>query len=336
MNITYYNGSTDAYSGQVNMEAAIYVDEQIVGAAEYVLYDGELTISHIYIKPEWRRKGMGSRLIKYIKQENPEYKYLPSLKTDLGAAFVHKEVHLEENKLVRESLDFERGLDPKDSMGLGREALKLSKYEKLNADFERDFNGFYYRETPDIVRYWGKEVKTVDYVKVKWSSPETKKKIKEWFKKYHPDFRVLSLKKNWSPMGSEYYLNFEWIPNSIKESLDFERGKDPKKSMGIGREFYSKEIYDQFIKDLKIAFPDLQTTFLKEDPVEGYYIELPLDPYSEEGMNLLDRITRKVIREKYKGKLVFVTENFLEKYYKGEFPDESPFYGEEDLMIKIL
>lgn len=97
--ITYYNGSTDAYSGQVNMEAAIYIDGQIIGAVEYVLYDGELTVSHIYIKPEYRRQGYGSRLMKFIQQENPEYKYVPSMKTPEGAAFKHKDLPLE-NKFV--------------------------------------------------------------------------------------------------------------------------------------------------------------------------------------------------------------------------------------------
>lgn len=98
--ITYYNGSTDAYSGQVNMEAAIYIDGQIIGAVEYVLYDGELTVSHIYVKPEYRRQGYGSRLIKFIQQENPEYKYKPSMKTPEGAAFKHKDLPLEEHKFV--------------------------------------------------------------------------------------------------------------------------------------------------------------------------------------------------------------------------------------------
>jgi len=94
--ITYYNGSTDAYSGQVNMEAAIYVDGEIAGAVEYVLYDDELTVSDIYIRPEYRRQGYGSRLMKYIKEQNPEFKYKPSMKTELGAAFKHKDLPLDE------------------------------------------------------------------------------------------------------------------------------------------------------------------------------------------------------------------------------------------------
>jgi 2'-5' RNA ligase len=97
--ITYYNGSTNAYSGQVNMEAAIYVDGQIAAVVEYVLYDDELTVSHIFVKPEFRRQGYGSRLMKYIQQENPEYKYKPSMKTPEGAAFKHKDLPLE-NKFI--------------------------------------------------------------------------------------------------------------------------------------------------------------------------------------------------------------------------------------------
>jgi len=93
--ITYYNGSTDAYHGQVNMEAAIYLDGQIVGAVEYVLYGQELTVSHIYVKPEYRRQGFGSRLMKYIQEQNPEFKYKPSMKTPEGAAFNHKDLPLE-------------------------------------------------------------------------------------------------------------------------------------------------------------------------------------------------------------------------------------------------
>jgi GNAT superfamily N-acetyltransferase len=97
MKITYTNEVLDAYSGQVNCEAGIYVDDEIVGVAQYVLYDGELSVSNIFIRPEFRRKGFGSRLIKYIKQENSKNKYKPSMKTDDGAAFTHKDLPLTES-----------------------------------------------------------------------------------------------------------------------------------------------------------------------------------------------------------------------------------------------
>lgn len=96
MKITYSNEVLDAYSGQINCEAGIFVDGEIVGVAQYVLYDDELTISDIFVRPEFRRQGFGSRLMKYIQRENPDYHYKPSLKTELGAKFVHKELGLDE------------------------------------------------------------------------------------------------------------------------------------------------------------------------------------------------------------------------------------------------
>lgn len=112
--ITYYNGSTDAYSGQVNMEAAIYADGQIAGAVEYVLYNGELSISHIYVRPEFRRQGYASRLMKYIQQENPDYKYVPSMKTPEGAAFKHKNIPLENKFVAFNNWLAEKKEEPKD------------------------------------------------------------------------------------------------------------------------------------------------------------------------------------------------------------------------------
>jgi GNAT superfamily N-acetyltransferase len=122
---TYTNEVLDAYSGQINCEAGIYVDSEIVGIVQYVLFDNKLTVSDIFVRKEFRRMGYGSRLIKYIKQENPEYKYKPSLKTDLGAAFKHKDVSLIETQ------HFTRGQDPKNAMGTGdanyREMMKMKK-----------------------------------------------------------------------------------------------------------------------------------------------------------------------------------------------------------------
>lgn len=107
--ITYTNEAIDAYSGQINCEAGIYADGDIVGLVQYVLYENELTISHIFVRPEYRRQGYGSRLIKYIQQENPDYKYKPSMKTEDGAAFKHKDLPLENKFIPFESWLNEKG-----------------------------------------------------------------------------------------------------------------------------------------------------------------------------------------------------------------------------------
>jgi 2'-5' RNA ligase/predicted GNAT family acetyltransferase len=97
--ITYTNEVVGSYSSQTNCEAGIYVDGEIAGIVQYVLYDEELTISYIFVRPEYRRQGYGSRLMKFIQQENPDYKYKPSMMTDDGADFNHKNLSLE-NKFI--------------------------------------------------------------------------------------------------------------------------------------------------------------------------------------------------------------------------------------------
>jgi GNAT superfamily N-acetyltransferase len=98
--ITYTNEVIDAYSNQINCEAGVYLNGDIVGYVQYVLYNGELTISNIFIHPSYRRMGFASRLFKYITQENPKYKYKGSLKTDLGSKLKYKRnISLTDNKL---------------------------------------------------------------------------------------------------------------------------------------------------------------------------------------------------------------------------------------------
>ena len=92
--ITYTYENVDSYSGQNNWEAGIYVNGDIVGLIEFVTYFGELTISNIFIKPDERRKGYGSRLFKYVISNWSDYKYIPSMKTDDGLKFKHKNIDL--------------------------------------------------------------------------------------------------------------------------------------------------------------------------------------------------------------------------------------------------
>ena len=99
--ITYSLENVDAYSGQSNWEVGIYLNDEIVGLAELVLYHGELTISMITIRDEFKRQGYGSRLMKYIKKEFSDYKYIPSLKTDDGSKFEPKDINLYETMRAR-------------------------------------------------------------------------------------------------------------------------------------------------------------------------------------------------------------------------------------------
>lgn len=83
-------------SGQDNYELGIYEGDEIMGYVEYVVFDDEITVSNILVRPDRRREGFGSRLINKMKQLHPDETYKPSHKTELGSKFRHKVVSLNE------------------------------------------------------------------------------------------------------------------------------------------------------------------------------------------------------------------------------------------------
>lgn len=94
MNLDYRIEHVDHNSGQEDMELGLYNadNDEIIGMVQYTLYDGEISVKDIIVRPEFRRKGFGSRMMQYIKKHHPDHKYVPSMKTDLGAKFKHKEI----------------------------------------------------------------------------------------------------------------------------------------------------------------------------------------------------------------------------------------------------
>jgi ribosomal protein S18 acetylase RimI-like enzyme len=91
--ITYSDECLGYHNGQTDMETGIYEDGEIIGMVQYTLYQNELTIKDIIVLPKRRREGFGSMLMNYIKKQNPSYTYVPSMKTELGAKFIHKEIN---------------------------------------------------------------------------------------------------------------------------------------------------------------------------------------------------------------------------------------------------
>jgi GNAT superfamily N-acetyltransferase len=68
----------------------VYLNDDILGIVQYTIYDGELTVNDIIVRPEYRRQGIGSKMMQYVKKQHPDAKYVPSMMTDLGVKFKHK------------------------------------------------------------------------------------------------------------------------------------------------------------------------------------------------------------------------------------------------------
>jgi GNAT superfamily N-acetyltransferase len=81
----------NSHNGQNDYELGLYLNGDILGVVQYTIFKNELTVSDIIVRPEYRRKGFGSKMMQYIKQQHPEAKYTPSMMTDLGAKFKHKQ-----------------------------------------------------------------------------------------------------------------------------------------------------------------------------------------------------------------------------------------------------
>ena len=95
-NIRFEEEHLDYYDGQNNYELGVYEDDEIIGYVTFVTFENEITVSDILVRPNRRREGFASMLIKKMKQLHPESTYRPSLKTDLGAKFIHKDIELNE------------------------------------------------------------------------------------------------------------------------------------------------------------------------------------------------------------------------------------------------
>ena len=75
--IIFNHEHVDHYDGQDNYELGIYEDddenpigfssETVIGYVAYTVYNNEITVSDIIIRPNRRREGFGSMLIKKMK-----------------------------------------------------------------------------------------------------------------------------------------------------------------------------------------------------------------------------------------------------------------------------
>jgi hypothetical protein len=176
---------------------------------------------------EWTSSGM-----------NPTHVfYLPAQKDELFDFIFEKLQAIFVSKTLNEIQNFERGLDPKKSIGIGRESLinkipwQIDHVDEIGddleiADFILDYRGF-----PILVYDLGNNYQatsTMDYTNLCSSSKVAVRAMKR---------RIDSL------LGkTDNKFKEKWLKWGLKENINFERGLEPKESMGIGNRAQLKKL----------------------------------------------------------------------------------------------
>lgn len=132
---------------------------------------------------------------------------------------------------IKEGLNFERGNFPKKALKIGMTELLHDMEEK----FKKKFPGVISRYS-----YFHPDKKTGDgdafFAHLLTHSVFWNRTVREFFEK-EPYFEIISyepLDVNSSGASDDAILKIKFNPNKLKESVNFERGIDPKSSMRIG------------------------------------------------------------------------------------------------------
>jgi hypothetical protein len=209
-------------------------------------------------------------------------------------------------KLISEALDFERGVDPKDSMKIGLVGKRAM--DKMIPGV------LYYSNMPRWDYYWW------------YKDPKDNKIYRAFILKRDGGYKVSEWGFNWYENEESFPLdlvptkkrfnNFYKKINTVdrvNESLNFERGIDPKTSIGVGRlwNMTKEAVAKEIINTCETELEDLIQTVHAKARMEGFknsfdYIE---KAYNERGdINTLPSV-ENAIEEVTKG-----IEEILERY----------------------
>jgi GNAT superfamily N-acetyltransferase len=159
-NIIIKNEMRGYHSGQRDMSLIAYLDKNIIGYIDYVDYKGDPSISMIKISDDYKRKGVGKKLIYKLQDMYPDREIDWGMLTDEG------------NMLYR-SLEFiEIPIFDEDRY----QRLK-KKYNELNKIIQDNWSSVTNKQKND----WYRLENMIDVIE---NSPQFQKRIKRIIKTY--------------------------------------------------------------------------------------------------------------------------------------------------------
>lgn len=89
-NYKFMETMRDYHSGQSYMTAYAQLYGKVVGQCEYSIYDKKIYIQYIEVNKDERRKGVATKLMDFIRNENKGIPIIPGYATDEGDKFWKK------------------------------------------------------------------------------------------------------------------------------------------------------------------------------------------------------------------------------------------------------
>jgi hypothetical protein len=166
-----------------------------------------------------------------------------SLMLEGGAFMTHVDIikgYLDKTYL-KESQNFERGQEPIKSLQIGQMALRINKFKQLEKALEEQFPGFLREPIVDDDNYIRKSIQVSPYVQ----GGSAKGIVNQWLRKNLPEFRISRLQDVGYIKHDVYSMEIEWKYDNLEESINFERGQEPIKSMGIGQTYLDKKLIQE-------------------------------------------------------------------------------------------
>jgi len=151
---------------------------------------------------------------------------------------------------TNESVNFERGQDPKDSMSIGVNANVMKFLQWVRNDFQLDKDHVDYFGYINLGYTGGK-----DYI---FKDPEMQDGYERFvkdYKRYLPTMKEMGLYLTNKPDIEETIIHDDSIldghDHMVLESVNFQRGKDPREAMSVGLDAEMESKYGKYWKIFK-------------------------------------------------------------------------------------
>ena len=115
----------DYHSGEMFATMSYTQDGKVVGTLEYSVYDGEPNVKMVEVLPEYRRKGIGTKLLQELQRNYPDVEINYGMTTPDGAKLLENATYTVENKEVSDKY------------------ARLEEAERKIEEYDKGYNHFY-------------------------------------------------------------------------------------------------------------------------------------------------------------------------------------------------